>query len=550
MSLPIATFTIPRAETSVAIDVMPSRPIFIVGGNGTGKSALVHKIVAQLSGAPLLYVPGSRSTTFDQESLNLTPASRRNLQTQMQVWNQTSETRWRNISGNARNEKAIHDLQTSEIQYTADAARDVKEHGRNSKAIEELQANNSPIDRINRIMLESGLPPRLLITRGELRAIREEGDYSIAKMSDGERAALILASDVVASDPGTIFILDEPELHMHRSITLPLLSTLFKERRDCAFIVSTHELSLPAEWIDSDTVIVRGCHWTRDQPVWWSFDILPPNAPIPEEVRVDVLGGRQKIVFVEGEITSLDRPLYSLLFPSATVVERSTSREVKQAVAGLRANMDAHHIEAFGVVDNDGLTLGQIGELANAFVIALSVFSIESLYYCQDLRTAIANQRQGLGENPVSSIARSNARALETLTQTQMEHLSARLCEQRIRNSLVSNLPKRDDIIAAGSKPFAITILSPYQNELAHIQSLHVGGHIDRIIERYSIRHTGLLSALAKGMGFEGRESYERAALARVAAEPELREILKAKLGNLAELLAVPVWRSAPSVAK
>lgn len=114
----IATFHIPRGDTSVDVTVTPGRPIFIVGGNGTGKSALVHRVVAQLQGSPLVYVPGSRSTSFDQESLNMTPATRRQLNLNMLSWNQTWETRWRNLSGTARNEKAIHDLQTVETQYS------------------------------------------------------------------------------------------------------------------------------------------------------------------------------------------------------------------------------------------------------------------------------------------------------------------------------------------------------------------------------------------------------------------------------------------------
>lgn len=537
-SAAIATFHISRGDTSVGVPVTPGRPIFIVGGNGTGKSALVHRVVAQLQSTPLVYVPGSRSTSFDQESLNMTPASRRQLDLHMLNWNQTWESRWRNLSGTARNEKAIHDLQTAETQYSVDAVNDVKAHGRDARAIERLQSNSSPVDRINRVMAESGLPPRMLFARGELRAIREEGDYSIAKMSDGERAALILASDVIAANPGTIFVLDEPELHMHRSITLPLLSTLFKERRDCAFIVSTHELSLPAEWTESDTIIVRGCHWVGDQPDRWLFDRLPPDAPIPEELRVDVLGSRKKIVFVEGKTTSLDRPLYSLLFPSATIRGRSTSRDVKQAVAGLRANMDAHHIEAFGIVDNDGLSLVQIEELAAGFVFSLPVSSVESLYYCQDLLRAVAAQRRGLGEDPESLLARAEVRALEALNQSQMEHLAARLCEQRIRNTLISSSPDRDGVIAAGAGTISVSMVSPYPAELSHIQSLHAARKIDPIVERYPVRYSGVLAALAKGLGFEGRDGYERAALARVGAEPDLKESLKAKLGLLAELLA------------
>jgi len=199
--------------------------------------------------------------------------------------------------------------------------------------------------------------------------------------------------------------------------------------------------------------------------------------------------------------------------------------------------MDAHHIEAFGIVDNDGLSLVQIEELAAGFVFSLPVSSVESLYYCQDLLRAVATQRRGLGEDPESLLARAEARALEALNQSQMEHLAARLCEQRIRNTLISSSPDRDGVIAAGGGTISVSMVSPYPAELSHIQSLHAARKIDPIVERYPVRYSGVLAALAKGLGFEGRDGYERAALARVGAEPDLKESLKAKLGLLAELL-------------
>ncbi len=100
---------------------------------------------------------------------------------------------------------------------------------------------------------------------------------------------------------------------------------------------------------------MRNCNWLGDQPQSWEFDVIAANAPIPEELRLDVLGSRKQIVFVEGKASSLDKPLYSLLFPSATIVSRNSSREVRQAVQGLRANQDTHHTIAFGIIDNDGL---------------------------------------------------------------------------------------------------------------------------------------------------------------------------------------------------
>ena len=49
----------------------------------------------------------------------------------------------------------------------------------------------------------------------------------MAQMSDGERAAAIIAATVLVADPGTLFLIDEPERHLHRSIIEPFLSALF-----------------------------------------------------------------------------------------------------------------------------------------------------------------------------------------------------------------------------------------------------------------------------------------------------------------------------------
>ena len=68
--------------------------------------------------------------------------------------------------------------------------------------------------------------------------------FSIAQMSDGERAAAIMAAHVLVAEPETILLIDEPERHLHRSIVEPFLSALFGQRQDCAFVISTHEIAL------------------------------------------------------------------------------------------------------------------------------------------------------------------------------------------------------------------------------------------------------------------------------------------------------------------
>ena len=59
---------------------------------------------------------------------------------------------------------------------------------------------------------------------------------------------MIIAAHVITADPGIVFLIDEPERHLHRSIIQPFLSALFNLRKDdCAFVIATHEIALPVE---------------------------------------------------------------------------------------------------------------------------------------------------------------------------------------------------------------------------------------------------------------------------------------------------------------
>lgn len=530
----IATLTILSGSRNVTLPVISGRPAFIVGGNGSGKSALVHALVSQLQGRNVIYILGSRSNSFDQESLSMTPASRRQLAVNFLSWDRSLDSRWRNISGTARNEKAIHDLQIADVQYTMDAANDIKINGVASERISKLQSRNSPIDRVNRIMEQANLPTRVHVRNGELQAIRGGVSYSIAKMSDGERAALILSAEVVSAMQASVFVLDEPELHLHRGITLPLISVLIKERQDCGFIVSTHELELPAEWVKSDVIVVRNCTWVGDQPQSWDFDVIAASTPIPEELRLDVLESRKQIVFVEGKASSLDKPLYSLLLPSATIKCRDSSRRVRQAVQGLRANQDAHHTIAYGIIDNDGLSIEVITAFLTEHVVALPVFSVEALYYSPEALEAVAEQKRPLGVDPEALLARAKDWALHSLDGgDHLLHLAARVSEQRLRNVILSHIPDREAMVAAAQLDITVSVTSPFPSELAHIRNLSANHDIKAIVQRYPVRESGILVALAKGLGFENRADYERAVLARVAADPNLKAALRNKLGTV-----------------
>jgi hypothetical protein len=114
-----------------------------------------------------------------------------------------------------------------------------------------------------------------------------------------------------------------------------------------------------------------------------------------------------------------------------------------------------------------------------------------------------------------------------------VQRLASRLAERQLRDQLLLAMPTRDALIA-GTGNIAISVESPYAAELDRITRLIEGRDVDAIISRYPIRESGVLTALAKALHFNGRADCERAALTLIGLDQQLRERLIARLGNLA----------------
>lgn len=533
----IGELSVPTASSALLIAIHSATPVFILGRNGSGKSALVHYLVRQI-GYRSIYIPGSRPSYFENESLQLTPASRHQLETNLRNWDTNLQTRWRAISGTQRNEKAIHDLWTAEVQSKLDAANDITKQGAASPYIQRLQSSSSPLDRVNNLLAQANLPVSIVIQDGELRAKRGSTIYSIAKMSDGERSALIIAAEVVAAKAGSIFFIDEPELHLHRAIVIPLLAALLAERPNCGFVVSTHELDLAASSQQSTIALVRDLVWHGDEPRYWDVDLLAHGDDLPEDLRVDIIGSRRRVLFVEGTTHSLDQPIYSLLFPTVSVRSKENCREVARAVAGLRGTNELHRVEVFGIVDGDGVSSG-VGIASQVDgLFPLEGYSIESLYYCEEVLRDVAMRQAGtLGVDVDALLGAARSSALTGLArQGAKEHLAAKVAEKRMREILLSHVPGRDQMAAGERINFQIE--NPYQAELERICGLVASSDLNSIIKRYPVRESDILSNLAKGLRLSSRQDYELAALACIRASDGLKIALREKLGRVSvELL-------------
>lgn len=527
----------------LAISIDVGEQLYVVGANGTGKSALFQHWVTSLDGTNIKRIAAHRQTWFESGNLDFTARRRRDFEVNVMSWEREVNARWMDYDPAQRQSAVLFDLVAKDNtryrtigQYIDNANPD--------EATQFASKSESLFEQLNDLLSLGTLTVSLENANDEEIVAQHKNNghrFSIAQMSDGERAATLMAANVLTVEPGTFLLIDEPERHLQRSIIEPFLSALFAKRRDCAFVISTHEIALPMAKPEANVVILRSCLWNGNQARAWDAEVLESGADLPEDLKRDVLGARRRILFVEGESNSLDLPLYGSLFPELSVIPKGSCEEVIRAVKGLRSSYEHHHVEGIGLIDRDGRTQADVDELAEDNVFALDVCSVESLYYCLDAIEAVAcRQAESLGRDPQAMLEAAKQNALETIGADQdlRERMAARRSERLVYNRFKTHLPDWNEIKVAGEQlTISEPIENPYQGELNRLNDLAESEDLDGLIARYPLRESNVFKTIVTTLGCRNRADYERMVVARVRDDISLSENLKERIRPLAELL-------------
>jgi len=216
-------------------------------------------------------ISAHRQTWFQTSSIGISGREKQNTETNIRQTDSSPEARWSDNYAAARAGISIYELIDSENTRARLITKDVD--AKNFVAAEALSSKDAPIKIINELMRLSNLPIEISIAEDQQVMASKNGGvaYSIAKLSDGERKALLIAADVLTAKPGSLILIDEPERHLHRSIISPLLTELFARKSDCAFVVSTHEVMLPLDNPRARTLLVRGCTYSGETVAAWGM---------------------------------------------------------------------------------------------------------------------------------------------------------------------------------------------------------------------------------------------------------------------------------------
>jgi ABC-type cobalamin/Fe3+-siderophores transport system ATPase subunit len=518
--------------------------LFILGANGTGKSSLMQAF-ASASREKARRITAHRQTWFRSGSPEFTGRQRADYERQQTSFDAQERARWMDDLAEQRAQMAIYDLVNSENVRARNIALafDSDEVAK----LEELRRKDGAFKVLNRLLRLANLDISVFVEHNdEIMATRNGSTpYSIAKLSDGERNAILIAANVLTVSPGTLVLIDEPERHLHRSIISPLLSLLLKERPDCSFVVSTHETLLPVDNPKSRVLLTRGCVYEGDRVTSYDIDILESTEAIDDDLKRTILGERRKIVFVEGVEHSLDKPLYSLLFPNASIVAKANCREVENAVVGIRGADELHWVKPFGLVDNDASEPERIETLQGKGVIPLNVYSVECIYYHPDVQK-LAGEKLAtvVGGSLEEKLKQANEDALKSIRQNA-EHLSNRIAEKAARAQVFSLLPRKGEIAAGGKRTTELDFQNIAKEEATRLQALIDSGDFVGVLKRYPIRESPALDAIAKALNFANRAQYEGAVRKLLADDPERVKLVRRLLGSLPAELVTYEDRSA-----
>jgi ABC-type Mn2+/Zn2+ transport system ATPase subunit len=529
---------IPSADQApLAAPVETGQHLFVLGANGTGKSALMQAMfIAHRQHARR--ISAHRQIWFENSSLNMTGQQRRQTESDFDRSDIKWQTRWKEFSAHMRPSVAIYDLMDAENVRAREIAERVDVN--DIAAARRLSLSQAPIANINELLQLANLPIKLTVRENEELVASKNGcaPYPAAQLSDGERSALLIAANVLTAKSDTLFLIDEPERHLHRSIISPLLTHLFARRPDCAFVVSTHDISLPLDHSEASVLLLRSCSYLGEAANGWQADLLDSATEVEDQLKCDILGARRQILFVEGDRhRSLDTPLYALIFPNVSIVPKGNCREVERAVTGIRQADDLHWLDVFGLIDADGRNPDELVHLQEQRIYPLPAYSVEAIYYHPDIQLLVARRQievQGGDADEMVATARSDT--LQAIAP-HGDRLAKRISERRVRDAYLAEIPNMLDL--DNPQPVEVSIDAPaiLREEQARFGELLAAADVAALIRQYPIRETPALDAVARALSFPDRRRYEQAVLKLLSDEAEAADLARSWFGDLCDEL-------------
>ena len=356
------------------------RQITVVGANGSGKTRFVDQMMRDL-GDKAYYVSALDALSVGVVAGNTNCVSKQYAERQDKV--------------QYIQPKADTEFEKMLCMMLIDEMADMLAYKfRMASGEADTQMPKTKID--GAIQLWSKVFPNNTIVRkaGYITFSNEHGDepFSPQRLSHGEKAVLFYIGACLYAPADSVIFVDSPTLFLHPSITQSLWNSIEDLRRDCTFVYQTHDADFPASRANNITIWIQACDITAKA---WNYEVLQPNAVLPEQLMLSLIGSRKPVLFVEGDnIHSIDFRLYALIFKDYTIKPIGSCDKVIETVRSFNSMSDSHHLDSWGIVDRDRRIPQEVNYLREKKILVPNVAEVENILLLEGVVRAVARSQK------------------------------------------------------------------------------------------------------------------------------------------------------------
>jgi len=425
-----------NSEEPISTD---SKRIVVIGSNGAGKTRFGTDIEDRLN-EQVYRISAQKSLSMPKE---VSPKSKLRAESEFLYGHFDEKNPSRNIIfrigsrwGKNPNTFLLNDYEKLMVLLQTEEYEESIAFKKKYKPGQDTEKPVTKLDQIRNIW-EYVLPDRkLVIKAGSVETYPTENpdnQYNASEMSDGERVVFYLIGGIVSAPENSIIVIDEPEMHLHKSITKKLWDRIEQKRTDCSFIYLTHDIDFATSRQDATKIWAKGFDGTA-----WDYEILNDNSELPEQLYLEILGSRKPILFIEGDDSSIDYRLLQLIFADYTTKPLGSCQKVIETTKSFNYQKTFHNIESFGLIDRDRRTDEEIEHIENPNVWVAAVSEIENFLLLEEVVKVVAVCMMKDPDITFSSIKDNVISFFETQSEKQaLEHTIARI--DRIFRTVTDN---------------------------------------------------------------------------------------------------------------
>jgi ABC-type cobalamin/Fe3+-siderophores transport system ATPase subunit/uncharacterized protein (DUF2267 family) len=359
----------------------------------------------------------------------------------------------------------------------------------------------------------------------------DDSIYSSIEMSDGERVIFYLIGQCLAAPENGIIVIDEPELHLHKSVQSILWNEIEKLREDCLFVYLTHDVDFAASKEGAKRIWLKSFNGTV-----WDWEEIQKDSNLPDDLLMEIFGNRKPVVFVEGENGKNDVSLYRALLPAFLVIPRGSCTQVIQSVKALKANQQLHHLKIYGIIDRDRRVENEIQALERDDIFVLKVAEVENLFCTKEILEIVSNRQTRDAEADFTNASQAVFSYLkaELENQISLQVLSEiKFQLNKFPENLIGINTIKETMITHVN---GINIEAIYEDIKKKFELAIAEKNYDQILELYNRKSLAKRLSAALGL-LDGELENTVIRLARSESQSEICSALKKYFGNFSRYM-------------